>query len=458
MNADIPAELYSTEAEESVIGSILIDAATVLPLVSGVVTPADFYLERCRIVYELMLAMQAAGQAIDVLTVRDRLEKTGQLKVVGQATLAHVMGCAPSVMYADHYAGIVRTDAQKRSIIDTAGDMVRDVYQGVPPVDLAAQAIRQLESTVASTADSGLLLGCDTINAYAQWQFDRQVDAHENTPKMRMPWPELQTRGPQRIAVRPRRPGTMATVAAPSSAGKTAFAEGIAEHWAASGFQVAFFHFELNHQFMLDRRMARWSGVPIDELEAQGVIDERTLDAERRMQPWADNLHYVHCSGWTMAQVLARAGTYRRRAILDALVIDYFGKQRLQWRASVNKTILLGDDAEAIKVFCEREGVPALVLAQLSKEGKNATRKSGDDIRDTGEVEDKSNLVITINRPILNEPLMLDSGRLIIEPGKRTPIATIRVDKQTDGDVGDTSLYFDGPRFMFRSLAKEGGA
>ena len=447
-------EIVNIEAEEAVIGSVLLDQAALLD-VQEILTPADFYTERLAWVYTVMLALHARGQPVDLLTVHAELERTGKGKILGRPTLGELITRVPSAVYAAHYAGIVKQDAQLRGILATGQELARGVYERELPEALAAAGIKQLEATVGSgSADKSLLLGPDTSEVWARCQFEREIAAADKAPRMDLPWNALRGMTEKSVLVQPRRAGTMAIVAAPSSAGKTAFAECVAEWWARKSFQVAFFHFELTHQFMLDRRMCRWSGTPMAEVEL-GLVDERTHHAEDRMQPFINNLHYVHCSGWTMSKVLTRASVLRRRNLCDVVIIDYFGKQKLAWRNGVNKTVLLGEDAEAIKVWCEREELPALVLAQLSKAGKGAERKVGSDIRDTGELEDKANLVITIDREILSAPLFMNNATF--PAGKRTPLATVRVDKQTDGDVGDAELWFNGSRFMFADLLRVDG-
>ena len=138
----------------------------------------------------------------------------------------------------------------------------------------------------------------------------------------------------------------------------------------------------------------------------------------------------------------------RDRGECDAAIVDYL--QKLRWRSlpGMNSAQARGQDIEVLKNLAELLGIPVILPAQLNVAGKQAAIKTGSYVRDTGELEDKGNLVITLDRPLLKTDT--DLGKA----GTRSPIADCRVDKNTFGPTGPFRLVFVGARFMFAELGE----
>jgi replicative DNA helicase len=202
---------------------------------------------------------------------------------------------------------------------------------------------------------------------------------------------------------------------------------------------------------MLDRRMCRWSNVPIDELEG-GLLDERTEQAHKKMRAWRGGITYVHCPGWSARQIAAKARELHAKELCDVLVGDYLQKMRLWMPRGFNKSDGLADAAEVLKNCCEQLGIAGLVGSQVNRQAEDAARVTAAHLRGSGEVGEKSNVVVTLHRDILLAPI--NGGRY--QAGDRSPRIDVRVDKNTMGATGDCQLAINGERFTITELAREG--
>ena len=434
--------IANPEAEQAVLGSILIDPGALLE-VQDVLAEADFYQERHGMIYAAMLACLRADAGVDLVTVCDALERAGNLSLVGGGSyVASLVLSTPTAVNAAAYAEIVQDRASRRRAVAELNRLAGLVFDTDRPLaDVQAAFQRAADDAFVgrvAQADATLLWE-RTFDTWAEWQLER-VAVRDN-PKIDLPWAGFGPRGA--VTVRPLRPGTLAVVAAPPGIGKTAFAECCAEHWCRNGFQVAFFHYELSAQSLLDRRMARWSGEDMATIES-GELTQRMDVADQVMREWSGRIHYTYTEGWPMVRLAARARQMVRRQLAHVIIVDYLQKAPMrEYVRGMTTAQMIGQDVEILKALAEREGVPVLLLSQLSRAGE---------LLGTGDIERKANLVINLERKKL-ETDMTFGGR-IVPAGRLSPQAVAHVEKQTFGETGDAKLMFNGPRFLFADLAK----
>ncbi|MFH1603028.1 MAG: DnaB-like helicase C-terminal domain-containing protein [Pseudomonadota bacterium] len=271
-------------------------------------------------------------------------------------------------------------------------------------------------------------------------ELDR-IDRGELPAQVSLPW-EAVKRYVKHIHT-----GMLTVIAAETSVGKTTAIECCAEHWARQGLHVALFHLELSHRFMMDRRMARQSGETLETIES-GEVTDRMREADERMRTWRGAIHYVHCPGWSAYQIVQKARQLNARGLCDVMIVDYLQKLRLGFRNGENKADAIGNAVEGIKNGLEQMGIAGLLASQFSRRSNAQSRKTADLIRGSGEVEEKTNIVITLDRDILTSEIRGPQGNIIAYPGERSPQVKVRVDKNTAGPTGDCELVMNGARFL----------
>lgn len=459
--ARMPERLTDPESERAVLGSMLIDP-NATAIAADFVGPDDFNDEGHQLLFKTAYDLHHGGSAVDYLTLSsalgDKLRRIGNGSARAEAYLTKLINDTPNAYNVPHYARIVRNLSTLRSMVAAAGQIAKLAYNadGHELDALWDRARRLLDASAPASSDEFLLLWMDSFNAYLEQQLDRcsEIDAQnagEIKPRATFPWKALRNKP---LEVKYARPGTLIGVIAPPGVGKTVFAECCAEHWAEEGLQVVFFHLELGQRAMLDRRMCRQSGVALSLIE-DGYIDGTTSDASYKMQSWPGAIHYVHCPGWSAARIVRLATKLHDRGQCDALIVDYLQKMRRDYSRGLNPAQALGWSIELLKNCGEDLGLPVVLPAQLNVTGKKEKIKTGVNVRDTGELEDKANLVITLDRPLLLVDVLDDQGKVVAKAGQRSPIVRGRVDKNTFGACGPFKMMFLGERFLFTDNAKQ---
>ena len=392
-----------SSAERAVLGSLLVDPDAMFGVREAGLEARDFYLEAHGLIYSAMLELADRWQPIDLVTLAAALDGKqnghgSQLALVGGAAyLTELLAATPTSIHAAHYAGIVRSLAQRRRIISTASSIAEAAQLHDGPIEELFNSVSGMFYGVVGVAGArSHLYGTDeTLVKYLVTQRDREELLRRNPDALAQTGIEDIDRVLGNLE-----PGTVLAVAARPGVGKTILMEQVAEHNAAHGKRVAFYHLELSHQFMLDRRMARWSRIPLDRLR-RGYSGREVADALEVMRPWQSNIVYVHCPGWGAERIAADMTRLAARGDCDLAVVDYLQKMALPEKRGWNTSMLYGLMAEALKNAAEQLEVPLVLGTQVSRDWKQSAdkRPSSADIRNSGEIEEKVNQIIVLHRP-----------------------------------------------------------
>jgi hypothetical protein len=161
----------------------------------------------------------------------------------------------------------------------------------------------------------------------------------------------------------------------------------------------------------------------------------------------------------SMGEVVNELRRRHAEGVCDAVVLDYLNKvkaSRGQVRQFVNSSDdRRADDMDQLKTFCEQKGVVAITAAQYNKEGKKGEgRKRSWDIRGSGELADKAQWVVLLDREVLEEDQYDKKGNLTAKAGEDSPLVKVRVDKQNRGKKGDFEQVYKGEYYLVAKLEK----
>lgn len=241
--------------------------------------------------------------------------------------------------------------------------------------------------------------------------------------------------------------GILVMLSGPDGAGKTTYAECIAEHWARRGLHVAFAHFELSKIIMLDRRAVRHTAIARRRLKLAGELTIKDLaDIDvmaNRLLAWPGEITYLHTPGQSIEMVLREMNGLKAAGKCDIAIFDYLEKaapSAAQLKAhGSNQFQREANDVELLKTYSEKAGVPVLTLSQFSKAGK-ATRLEDLDrnaMRGAGEKSEKANVVI------------------LLQPDKTSSnLINVRLDKNTLGPKGSWQQFFELKQFQIGDISK----
>jgi replicative DNA helicase len=402
-----------------------------------------FFSEVYGQLYECMLSVPCP----DYITVTNEIEKRGLSDVITASEVARLLNTVPTAIHAIHYATIVQNIYFLRRLATLGPDIQKLVYAPAEEVRDVFERVRSLVETLQPpTREQNVLTWPESFVWYLDVINRRAADHDANVQHVTLPWNAFD--GVGRLD-----PGITVLVAAASGAGKTSFAECCAESWARQGFNTLFFHLELSHEVMLDRRCSRHSGIPKNKLVADPDLGEVARKLEQ-LRGWPGHITFIHCPGWTAGQIAQCARQLALKHKVDAVIVDYIGKIAFD-RANpfhLNSAQLRGQQFEALKNCAEQLGVPAMILSQFNREARTLLWRKSDALRDSGEYQEKANIVITLDRTILDHDVFEGTGKenhLVAHAGEYDPTAKVVIEKNTTGPPYASKLEFIGKRFAW---------
>lgn len=428
---------HSLEAETSILGAILLHAER-FPDAREIVKASDFYRDAHRTVFEACERLLEANQAVDFLTISERLRQDGTLEQVGgQAYLASLVdGMVRSANIA-HYAKIVHDKAQLRAAIRTATAIIEDAYNAGDDasdvIERAEQALFEL-SEGATTAKGPTRLS--EIIPKVMDQIDRWCQAGDGVSGLSSGIPALdaQTRGFQS--------GNLIILAARPAMGKSSLALNIAQSVATAGHPVVVFSLEMSETELGVRALTTESGIDGHRLQRGRIRAHEWADIAKAagtlnaMPLYLDDSPFV-----TAMDIRSRARRLKAQHGLALIVLDYT-QLMVSHEKRDSRTLELGAISRMLKAIAKDLDVPLIALSQLSRKVEERADKRPvlSDLRESGALEQDADLVLFIHRPEV-----YNGGVNQSEQGA----AELIIAKHRNGPIGSVSLRFDPARTKF---------
>ena len=426
MNRQPPQSL---EAEQSVLGSILIDSRCVADII-GILRPEDFFLEQNRELYETIYTMFNFSETIDPVTV---LEKMRQLGVYHDNTRDYVqqlMEITPTAANAVRYANIVKDKAMLRGLADASSDISEMVFDQVgTPAEILESAEKKIYSL--RKGDRGESL--EHVGVTLHKVFDTLTELSQSDsaiPGLSTGLRDLDTK------INGLNKSDLFLIAARPAMGKTAFALNLALNVAKKyNKTVAVFSLEMSREQLVMRLLANESFVELGKLLTGKLSDEEwTKLAMASAALSQTDLRVDDNPSITVAEINAKC---RRLDNLGLVVIDYL--QLMQGsgygKASDNRVNVVSDISRSLKIMAKELNVPVICLSQLSRgpEGRTDKRPMLSDLRESGAIEQDADEVIFLYRDEYYNENTEDKG-----------VAECIVAKNRHGEVGTVKLQWIG--------------
>ena len=419
----------SLEAEQSVLGSILIDSRCVADII-GLLKPEDFFLDQNREIYETVYTMFNFSETIDPVTV---LEKMRQLGVYHDNTRDYVqqlMEITPTAANAVRYANIVKDKAMLRGLADASSDIAELVYDQVgTPAEILESAEKKIYALrKGDTGDS-----LEHIGVTLHKVFDTLTELSQSDsaiPGMSTGLRDLDKK------INGLNKSDLFLIAARPAMGKTAFALNIALNVAKKyNKTVAVFSLEMSREQLTMRLLANESFVELQKLLTGKLSEEEwTKLAMASAALSQTDLRVDDNPSITVAEINAKC---RRLDNLGLVVIDYL--QLMQGsgygKASDNRVNVVSDISRSLKIMAKELNVPVICLSQLSRgpEGRTDKRPMLSDLRESGAIEQDADEVIFLYRDEYYNENTEEKG-----------VAECIVAKNRHGEVGTVKLQWVG--------------
>jgi replicative DNA helicase len=438
---------HNLEAERSVLGAILLHNDT-FNTAAEVIDASDFFRDAHRRIFDKMVRLQERGNAIDLVTLKEELTRSGELdEVGGPAYISALVDGVPRSTNVEHYARIIKEKSTLRNLIYSANKILANAYDAEEEADTI---LDQAESAIFAIADKKIRDGFVSLKDLAESSLDtieKLASRKELVTGVPTGFTDLDemTSGLQ--------PSDIVIVAARPSMGKTSLVLNMAQHVGTkTDLTVGIFSLEMSKEQLFLRMLTGEARIDAHRLRG-GFLGERdwgklsqALGTLSEAKIFIDDTPSIG-----VLEMRAKCRRLQAEHGLNMVIIDYV--QLMQGRGRFeNRTLELASISRSLKGLAKELRVPIIVLSQLSRasETRSDHRPQLSDLRESGALEQDADVVIFIYR----EDQYADKNA---PPTEATGTAELIIAKQRNGPTGVVKLAFIREFTRFENLAAGGG-
>lgn len=441
---------HSAEAEQGVLGCILLSPNDCMGECIEKFNAGEevFYDLRHQTIFKALSSMYDSREAIDLITLQQRL-KDGQLleQVGGIAYLAALADSVPSAANLTYYLEIVREKYLLRRMIQVCTEVVGRVYDYEGQVDALMD---EVERDILRISEARVQAHTNTIKELVKKAINTIEDFHQRQGMLTGIPTGFNDLDKMTSGLHG---GEMIVIAARPSMGKTSLAMNIAEHVAIEAkLPVGVFSLEMTSESLVLRMLCSRSRVNLRNVR-DGFLAERDFPkltgAAGRLA--GSPLFIDDSSGLSILQLRAKARRMHQQYDIKLFVIDYLQLLHSTARRAENRQQEIADISSGIKALAKELNVPIIVLSQLNRElEREKNRKPRmSDLRESGAIEQDADLVGLLYKPNADEEENAAAGAA----EEAVPV-NLLIAKQRNGPTGDVNLTFLRSYTRFESAAK----
>lgn len=435
-------EPYSMDAEQAVLGAILMDS-NCYDRVSGILRTADcFYIPQHKAIYTIIANFKLLNQKVDALIVAEELRKNGTYdEASGKNYLVQLAQSVPSVANVENYANIIKEKYYLRTLMDAASEMLKNAADEELPADTIMDAaeqkiynIRQGTKTNEPTRLSDIITN----------------EVYDNLQKLSDPALAAEYKGiPTGFSLLDKymtglNKSDLVLIGARPAMGKTSFALNIARNVAVQAKKkVVFFSLEMGKEQLAQRILSTEARVESQKMRTGELSDD---DWQRIAQATVSlneaELYFDDTANITVPEMKARV---RKMRDVDCVIIDYL--QLMQGTKRTDSRVQeVSEITRSLKLMAKDLKIPVITCSQLSRstEGRGKSHKPQlSDLRESGSIEQDADIVLMLYRESYydeekNETVVTDENK-----------AQVIVAKNRHGGTGDIDLHWNGNYTMF---------
>ena len=433
----------SLEAEQSVLGAILIDREAIIE-VAEFLRPEDFYRQAHGSIYRAMVDLFERREPVDIVTVAETLERSSDLESAGgRSYLSELSNNTPTAVHAVQYARIVERKAVLRNLIGAAGRIAGIGYEDPAEVQ---EAIDKAESELFQVSNRRVTAGFSPLKELLHSAYDRLDYLHAHRGEISgvasgFKDLDVLTTGLQK--------SDLIVVAARPSVGKTSFALNVAEHAAVREKKtVGLFSLEMSKEQLVLRLLSSVANIDSQRLRT-GFLEE--LDFARiapAMNELSEAPVFIDDTPNISAMELrTKARRLQAEHGLDLVIVDYLQlMQATTTSRDANRVQEVSDISRGLKALARELNVPVIAVSQLSRQPEMRESKEPrlSDLRESGAIEQDADLVIFLYR---------EKDRPAEEQDLDGEVINVKLAKHRNGPTGDIQLWFKKKQTRFQSYA-----
>jgi len=440
---------HNKEAEQSVLGSILIDKDAILKIID-LISSDDFYYDVHKMIYEAMVDLYNRHDPIDLLTLANVLEERKQIDTVGgPAYLAELTSVVPTATHVFKYAQIVKNKATLRKMIKAGSVITGCGFDEDENIEKLLETAEKEVFSISQTFLKDRFVHVRDIltQRYEEFSALHMADDKEKVKGIATGYKSLDN------ILSGMQPADLIIVAARPSMGKTALALSIVQKIAIEASKkktIGIFTLEMSKEQLVDRLFCSILGVDSWKLQ-HGRLDDKDF---QNMGSVMDILNqapiYIDDSvGTSIPELRAKARRLQMEHGLDLIIVDYLQLMSTGNMAYVgNRVQEISEISRALKSLGRELHVPVVAISQLSRavELRNPKIPQLADLRESGSIEQDADVVMMLYRKDYYDENLTEEEKGITE---------VFIRKHRNGPVGKAELRFDKKQMRFYDIDKQ---
>lgn len=426
------------EAEQSVLGSLLIDQDAIIRIADAL-TPEQFYRGTHQKIFAAIVSLFERREPADVVTVGNELMQKGQLEAVGgEDYLAELVNRVPTAANVETYASIVRETSLRRDLIGISNDLNVSSYDGAKSIK---EVLEETEQRIFSLSHQNMARKFLPIRDTLMASFDKLEELHKNQSNVRGIPTGFRDIDNKLSGLQD---ANLIVLAARPSVGKSSLSLNICQYVAVhEQIPIAFFSLEMSREELVNRLLASQSGVDLWKIMTGNLSEDDFSKIGEAMGILADAPFYIDDTpGLSVMEMRTKARRQQVENGIQMVVVDYI--QLAKSRGLENRVQEVAEISQGLKNVAREINGPVLALSQLSRsvEQRGEHRPQLSDLRDSGSIEQDADVVMFLWRP--NE-----------EDKDRPDHVKLSIAKHRNGETGDIDLIFKGERTRFYSMERK---
>ena len=432
---------HSVEAEQSVLGSILLDKDAMIS-VSETLIPEDFYKEAHRVIYECMLKLYNNQSEIDLITLADELRDQGYLDDIGGiAYITSLSTIVPTTSNIKYYINIVKEKSISRQLISAANDIINLGYDSSTKVEDVLENAEKKIFDISQERTTNDFQPINQVLTETLSMLEKLYEEKSDVTGLTTGFRDLNKKinGLQR--------SDLLLIAARPAMGKTAFALNLVQNAALKGdASVAVFSLEMSKEQLVQRMVAAQSSVELKKIKTGTLAANdwpRITDGMAVLS--GAKIHIDDTPGIKISELRSKCRKLKIEKGLDLVLIDYLqlmegeghNESRQQEIAKISRSL---------KILAKELDCPVVALSQLSRapEQRADHRPMLSDLRESGSIEQDADIVMFLYRDEYYNP-----------DTERKNIGEVIVAKNRHGETGTVELVWFGEIQKFADKMRE---
>ena len=443
---------HSTEAEQSVLGCVLIDQGAAMNILTTL-KEDDFYVEAHKIVFDSMYEIYRNNKPVDFVTLTDELERKNMLESVGGVEYITLLtNFVPSASNYEFYVDIVKRGGTLRSLISASNKIIQFAYDNPSKQEAIAFAEKSIFQ-ISETQDKSSL-------GHIKPAVEEVMEKFEIIQKDKGALKGLSTGfyGLDKITNGLQK-SDLILIAARPGFGKTSLGMNIANYAALNeDAKVAIFSLEMPRVQLAQRSLCSTAFVSMEKA-LKGDLNASEWKAlwEAHDQLSKANIYVDDSSLNTPVEILSKCRRLKAEHGLDLIMIDYLQLMSSGNKGNENRQQEVSEMSRALKILARELNVPVLLLSQLSRavESRGGHKPVLSDLRESGAIEQDADIVMFIHRP----DMYVDTPEgQAAATGATGVLSEIVIAKHRNGALGNVPVKWIGEYTTFTNTARDANA